>query len=424
MRQWSTARPVWAQTQGAIEPGRGGAQTRRPARRSQGKVSRRNWLSEPKAAIWIALGAALLIGGGRRLLLAWRARKAVALLSEPNVTPEQIGAVAEHGRAGVLELMRIFSTAQSEPQRQAAGGALARLWLLDQLVAEEEQAIVRRGFTVTWSARRRYPRALRAEIPISVTYAVPLLQDDGRRVGPANLEWSHRVLGARRAALEEFSPWSAGPGCVTFTMVPGDFETNGPHRLVLQTRVRTAGLTDSWEIEPAHIPFTFEFDPNLQLDAILTLPDVNRDESVARAIGFELAVADDGEPSTYLSLGGEWTLRNPPRLAVAIPLPCDLAHTISIEFEGVAGRFPAGRLTLAGQGIPRSSSTGEGTVIRRFELGPIPPLPPGVIERPGVRRMRIWLEADPDCGWADPDIRSIWPGRTHIDWVEVEIVRR
>jgi len=132
-------------------------------------VSGRNWLSEPKAAIWIALAAALLFGGGRKLLVAWRARRAVALLGEPNVTPEEIEAVAEHGRAGILELMRIFSTAQSETQREAAGCALARLWLLDQLVAEEEQAVVRRGFTVTWSARRRYPRALRAEIPISVT---------------------------------------------------------------------------------------------------------------------------------------------------------------------------------------------------------------------------------------------------------------
>jgi hypothetical protein len=147
------------------------------------------------------------------------------------------------------------------------------------------------------------------------------------------------------------------------TPVPGDFESNGPHRLVLQTRVRTAGLTDSWEIEPAHIPFTFEFDPNLQLDAILTLPDANRDESVARAIGFEPAGADDGKPSTYLSLGGEWTLRNPPRLAVAIPLPCDLAHTISIEFEGVAGRSAGGRLTLSGQHVSRRDACRENSLL-------------------------------------------------------------
>ena len=208
-------------------------------------------------------------------------------MARPTSLRTEIEAVAEHGRAGVYELLRIFSSSPSEPARLAAGRALARLWLLDQLVAEEEKAVVRRGYTVTWSARRRYPRALRGEIPITVTYDVPFLEEGGRRVGPANLEWSHRVLGARRAAIEEFSPWAPGPGRVAFTIFPGDFETNGPHRLVLQTRIRTAGLTDSWELEPPHEPFNFEFDPILRLDAILTLPDATRDESVARAIRLE-----------------------------------------------------------------------------------------------------------------------------------------
>jgi hypothetical protein len=63
-------------------------------------------------------------------------------------------------------------------------------------------------------------------------------------------------------------------------------------------------------------------------------------------------------------------------------------------------------------------------VIHRFELGPISSLPPAVIERPGVRRARILIEADLDRGWADPDIRSIWPGQTESNWVEVEIVRQ
>ena len=62
--------------------------------------------------------------------------------------------------------------------------------------------------------------------------------------------------------------------------------------------------------------------------------------------------------------------------------------------------------------------------LRRFDLGPVTLLPPGVIERPGPRRMRTWLEVDPGSGWADPDIRSIWPGQTQTDWVEVEIMRR
>jgi hypothetical protein len=397
----------------------------RPINRDKpGGVARRRWLSEPKTAVWVALAAIVLIGGGRRLFSWWQARKAVARLGEPDVTPAEIESVAEHGRAGVGELLRIFSSSPSDPARHAAGCALARLWLLDQLVAEEEQAIVRRGYTVTWSARRRYPRALRSEVPIGVSYEIPFLDDGGQHVSPANLEWSHRVLGARRAAIEEFSPWAAGRGRLTFTIVPGDFETNGPHRLVLETRVRTAGLTDSWEIEPPHIPFNFEFDPLLRLDAILTLPDATRDESVARAIRLEPAVARAGEPSTYLLLGDEWALRNPPRLAVALPLPCDLAHAISMEFEGEAGRFPGGRLVVSGQGLLRPVAAEQATVVRHFKLGPIPAMPPGQFERPGPRRMRVRLEADADAGWADPLIRSIWPGQAQTNWIEVEIMRQ
>jgi hypothetical protein len=420
MRRWNRVHALWAQAE-PIEGTVPRESAGQPERRGTGARRSRSWLAEPKSAVWLALAAAAAVGGGRRLLRAWRARAAVARLEQPNVSVAEIEAVAHHGRAGVWELLRIFSTSQSEPQRLAAGGALARLWLLDQLVAEEEQAIVKRGYAVTWNARRRYPREIAAEIPIVVEYEVPFLDDSGGRVSPANLEWSHRIIGARRASLEEFSPWSAGRGRVAFTIVPGDFPTNGPHRLVLQTRVRTAGLTESWEAEPAHIPFNFEFDPHLEKGAILTLPDATRDEQIVQAIQLEPALAAGGEASTYLSLGGEWTLRNPPHLAVALPLPCDLAHAISLEFEGIEGRFPGGHLIVSGQGLPRHESAPS---VSRFELEPKGPLPSGLIEAPGERRMRIWLEADPDCGWADPSVRSIWPGRCQTNWVAVEIVRR
>ena len=344
--------------------------------------------------------------------------------NEPDATLDQIEAVAEFGRAGAWELLRIFSSAESEPRRLAAGRALARLWRDDQLVAEEEQAVVRRGYSVTWKARRRYPRSLHAGIPISVTYEVPFLPDDARHVGPNDLEWSHRVLGARRAALEEFSPWTAGRGQLEFSIIPDDFPTNGPHRLVLQTRVRPVGLSSSWEIELPHVPFPFEFDPILRLDAILTLPDADRDETISSAIQLESVSGSHEIPASHLPLGGEWILRNPPRLSVATPLPSDLAHALSIEFEGTPGHFPAGSLILSGQGLHHRNPDGVETIARRFDLGPIPPLPLGVIERPGVRRLRLRLVADPDLGWADPDIRSVWPGEMETNWVEAEIVRR
>jgi hypothetical protein len=391
---------------------------------SRGESPDRHWLREPKTAIWIILAAALVVGGWRKLSLSWRARKAVARLADPSVTPQEVEAAAEHGRAAVWELLRIFSSSTVEPLRRSAGRALARLWFLDQLVAEEEQAVVRRGFTVTWSARRRYPRALRAAIPISVSFDVPFLDDNTGRIHPGNLEWSHRVVGTRRATLEEFSPWVPGRGHASFTIVPGDFDTNGPHRLVLQARVRTAGLTDSWELELPHLPFNLEFDPFLQIDAIKTLPDASRDELVARAIRLEPGAPLGGEPASFLALNSEWAIRNPPSLAVLTPLPCDLAHAISIEIEGIANRCSAGMLVLSGQGLNVRVSHDSQSVIERVPLGEIDSIAPDVIERPGPRRMRIRLEAMPERGWANPDIRSIWPGQAETNWISVEIVRR
>ena len=79
---------------------------------------------------------------------------------------------------------------------------------------------------------------------------------------------------------------------------------------------------------------------------------------------------------------------------------------------------------MSGQGLPHHGPAASQAMIRRFDLGPIPPLPGTVIDRPGVRRMRLLLKADPELGWADPDVRSVWPGQSETNWVEVEIVRR
>jgi hypothetical protein len=123
-------------------------------------------------------------------------------------------------------------------------------------------------------------------------------------------------------------------------------------------------------------------------------------------------------------LGDEWTLRNPPRLAVTLPLPCDLAHAITIEVEGISERLGGGCLLISGQGLPRTQASNGGTVVQRHTLGPVAAVPPGVIERPGPRRIRVCLDAALDRGWADPEIRSIWPGRLETGWIEVDILRR
>ena len=126
--------------------------------------------------------------------------------------------------------------------------------------------------------------------------------------------------------------------------------------------------------------------------------------------------------TVFLPLNAEMAIRNPPRVVVATPLPCDLSHRAFLEIDQVASRFPAGAIVLSGQGNSRAESAGA-SATQSFAIGPIAPIPHEAIDRPGRRRLRIVLEADPDLGWTDPEIRSIWPGTIETEWVEVEIVR-
>lgn len=368
--------------------------------------------------------AVLLIGGGRKVLRALRARKAVGRLDDPGVSPEAIDDAAEYGRAGLFELFRIFGSADGPRQRAAAGRAIARLWAEDQLVSEEEQAFARRGYEVDWQARRRYPRELRAEIPILVTYGIPLLEEPGAGVAPRHLEWSHRIVGAKRSALEEDSPWTPGNGRAEFTIFPEDFASDGPHQIVLATKVRTVGLTGPWQLELPKMPFRFDFDPNLMVTSLLTLPDESRGRIIGQAVRLEASPTAEGESARPLPIHHDLVIRNPPRIRVELPLPCDLAHRIEIEIEGVAGRFPAGRVILSGQGGSQAQPDGSGRTIRDFPLGAIAGVDPSLLDRPGWRRIRVGLTADPSLGWGDPMIRSIWPGGIETAWLEVEISRR
>jgi hypothetical protein len=405
------------------------------------------WWEDPRGAVLIVLGLIVVLGGGSKVLQAMRARTAVRRVQQDSETSpggtlddRAVADLARHGRAGLTELFRLLTEGPTEKARRTAGLALAVLWKRDELITEEEKAVVNRGFDVHWKARRRYPRAIRSEIPIVVTYGIPFLGksvegiEAHEAIGPGDLEWSHRVVGARRASLEVFSPWTRGAPSIdagivkfhgaqaAFTIVPGDFETNGPHRLVLQVRVRPVGLTAAWELELPHVRFQFEFDPILEVNALLALPDTSRADAFRRSVRFVQGAEDAKGDGRLEGLDAPLCLRRPTDIEVELPLPCDLAHAVEVEFEGIEGWFHAGFVDVS------MATTGElagrpGAGGVSCPLGPVRGLPAGAIDRPGRWTMRARLVPDPDRGWGDPDVRSIWPGVIETDPVEVEIVR-
>ena len=375
------------------------------------------WMADPRTAVLFVLATTVLVGGGRRVLQASRARRAVDRLGEPDVTPTEILEAAGHGRTGLIPFFRLLSEGNSPEIRTAAGKALAIVWAGDDLIPEEEKAVVARGFDVRWCARRRYPRSMSAPIPIEVGYGLPFLDAEGGGIRPDDLEWSHRVSGAERAALELPSDWKAGDGLAAFSIDPADFPTNGPHRLVLKAKARTGSrLTSDWEVEPPQIPFSFEFDPRLSLDALFTLPDESKKTALSQAIRLEVPSPSDSDDPRFLDLPGDFVVREPPVLRVQSPIPSDLAHRIELEFEGVPGRFECGSLTISEQGGPFG--------LIEVPIGPVTGLPANAFDRPGEHRLRLILRPDPDLGWASPEIRSLWPEPIETDWLVVRLIRR
>jgi hypothetical protein len=378
---------------------------------------RRGWPSwaDPRTAVLATLVTAAVVGGGRRWLRAANAGKAAARLEEADVAPGEIEAAANHGRVGLLALFRLLESGKTTAQRHAAGRALARLWAADELVAEEEKAVVTRGLDVKWLARRRYPAHLDRPIPIGIDLALPFLDQTMSMVRPDQLEWSWRVVGARRASVETFSEWAPGPCRVRFAIEPLDFVGSGPHTLVLQAKVRTSeGLTSRWEHPLPHVRFSFELDPKLDVNAILTLPDATREAVFAESVRLENDPYRGADGPRFLAIGDSVLLRDPPRLGISGVPPCDLAHAATLELEGTATAVPLAPVIAradAGPAVLDLAPRGDG------EGG-------AASARPGPTRARVVLTADPSLGWADPDVRSVWPGTITTAWHPVELVRK
>jgi hypothetical protein len=141
--------------------------------KTAGRISRRvsgvwdRLFREPRSVVLFILAAVLIGGGGRKLRQILRARNAVGKLEAGEATVEEIEASADHGRAALIPLFQLLGESSNDERRTAAGHALSVIWARDEMIGEEEKALLRRGYKVDWKARRRYPRGLRSEIPVT-----------------------------------------------------------------------------------------------------------------------------------------------------------------------------------------------------------------------------------------------------------------
>ena len=379
---------------------------KKPTRRALDGAS-----TSPNFLFWAVI-VLMVVGIGWKAMKSVLARRALRRIEGDRPELEAIRDAATHGRIAIIDLFRLLSTGKEQAVRYEAGRALSTLWKADELVAEEEKALVTRGFEAHWHARRKYPRDLMRPIPFSVSFNVPFLTEEGTGISPHSLEWSARVLGTDRASLEHFEKWHPAGGSKTFEIDPRDRPTNGPHRVIVDVKVRTVGLTSDWEHTLPQIPFTFEFDPILRPEALLASQDDERAARLASAIQLSIDGAES-DAASFVPIDAEFALRGTPQLLVKGPLPCDLAHAISLEIEGITGRIEAGGIVMTRESL--SSVIGlELSGERR----------PSNLERPGSHRIRAILTPDVHRGWGDPAVRSVWSGTIVTEWVEVRIVRR
>ncbi len=381
-------------------------------RQAQTPVSLERWIAQPSGSVFLVLVLAIVVGGGLQGMRLLRSRRSVERISGDSPELEAIQEAATCGRAGLVDLFRLLEHPTSPEIRNAAGRALCRLWKADELVAEEEVAILVRGRNVIWKARRKYPRSMNTPITITVDFGPSFLEDSEDSIRPENLLWSYRIAGTGQVSTEQYSPWQSGATRAMIGVDPRHFPSNGPHRLVLHVRAKTHKLTSEWEKELPQVPFTFEFDSNLQMVSLLSTADDARRQVFRHSLSLVMPSTGADTPS-FRPITAAFAIGGPLQIVGQGELPCDLAHRVEVEIEGLSGRISSSLIVAtSGAGFPTQE-------LRISSLETSEEMP----DNPSRARIRAILTPDLGLAWSSPDTRSVWPEPIETAWIEVPLYR-
>ncbi len=151
------------------------------------------------------------------------------------------------------------------------------------------------------------------------------------------------------------------------------------------------------------MPFAFEFDPNLTVGALLTLPDEPALPGWPAPSASNAAAETRTRSSRSLPLTADLVLREPARRGHAPPLPADLAHRVAIEFEGIPGPGTRGRSSPSAAMLSpgRSVACPSEPIVRLCRRRDRPPRAPPVARHPD-RRPRPRLGPTPRSARSGP----------------------
>lgn len=392
---------------------------RKPGQRREGQPQ--SPMSDPRRWVFIAVTAFLVLGGARKWLAGNRGRKMADRIANGQANLAEISNSAVHGRSVLPDLLSLLQDEAPADRKNAALEALIKLWRADELIAEEEKAILSRAIQVSWKQRRKYPRDFSGQFQITALFRLPLLADKSCNEWLRNhLRFETRVTGTRRATDEQWKPLPADSSQLTMEIESRDFPEDSIHRLMLFIRVKTEGLTSDWSLDLPGQATSFEWDHHLKSMALKAESDEKEAMIMQEALAWELIADADEMQLQNVAISPGFAIHHPPVAMLAIPLPRDIAHEAMLEIEEVSSNIRLKKWVIASRG---SVSTAE-KQFKQIPLEMMGLIDDSAISRAGKYRARLLLNPKPELGWADPEIRSVWPGRLTSPWVEIEIVRR
>ncbi|MFM7317670.1 MAG: hypothetical protein ACKO5E_12055, partial [bacterium] len=360
---------------------------RKPGQRRE--IPPQSPVGDPRRWVFIAVVAFLLLGGARKWLAASRGRKMADRIADGQASLDEIRQAARHGRAVLPDLLGMLADGKSDEMKSAAFESLIQLWQADELIAEEEKAIITRAFQVEWKQRRKYPRDYDGNFQILGFISLPKIQDESRIVWLSeHLRWETRVTGTRKATDDQWQMIPPDEMQLQIQMESRDFPEDCVHRVMLFTRVTTHGLTSNWTLDLPGQATSFEWDQHLKSAALKADFDEKEALIMQEALTWDCNADPDTIGSQLIALSPGFAIHRPPVALLRIPLPRDLAHDAVLEIDEISSKIKLKNYVIASRGSAI-------TLQKQFKMIPLEIkrlIDDSAISRAGKYRARINLQ--------------------------------